>query len=204
MTEGAQAQRDELLRKATWLVAFTIAYNVIEAGVALVSGAAAGSSVLVAFGLDSVVECFAAGALLWRLRARGDGAQRELVAERLVGWSFLVLAAYVTATSGLALWQRNVPESSRVGITLGVLSLVIMPGLAWMKLRIAHQLESRALRAEAIETLACSYLTVTLLGGLVANAAFGWWWADPTAALAMAPWLVKEGLEGIRGQCSDD
>ena len=124
---------------------------------------------------------------------------------RVVGGTFLALAAYVTVQSVSALWQQEAPRESWIGIALASASLVIMPLVAWGKLRAAREIGSAALRAEAKETLACSYLSFALLLGLVANAAAGWWWADPVAALAMVPWLVREGLEGLRGEsCEDD
>jgi divalent metal cation (Fe/Co/Zn/Cd) transporter len=198
-------------RRALRLVRVTAGYNVVEAGVALWSGAAAASIALVAFGLDSVIECVAAFALLWRLSvaARGAPAERVERAERrvlrLVGATFLLLAAYVLAQSAWTLWTRSAPEETPLGIALAVLSLVLMPFLSWGKLRAADALGSAALRAEAKETLACAWLSLALLLGLVANVAAGWWWADPIAALVMVPWLVREGLEGVRGErCSDE
>jgi divalent metal cation (Fe/Co/Zn/Cd) transporter len=196
------------------LVVATMAYNVLEAGIALWSGAKAGSIALVGFGLDSVIECVAGGALLWRLwiEARGTGGEALERAEqrvrRLVGVTFILLALYVTGQAGWTLVYRAAAEESDVGIALAVVSLVIMPLVSWGKLRAAREIGSAALRAEAKETLACSYLSFALLLGLVANAVAGWWWADPVAALAMVPWLVREGQEGIRGEschgCSDE
>jgi divalent metal cation (Fe/Co/Zn/Cd) transporter len=189
-------------RIALSLVVATLAYNVVEAIVALWSGSEANSIALVGFGLDSIIECVAAGALLWRLSA---GAQAEHRVQTVVGATFLLLAAYVTVQAGWTLWQRAAAEESLVGIVLAAASLVIMPLLSWGKLRAAREIGSAALRAEAKETLACSYLSLTLLLGLVAHSAAGWWWADPLAALLMVPWLVKEGLEGLRGEtCCDD
>jgi len=119
---------------------------------------------------------------------------------RFVGATFVALALYILAQAGWTLWTREAPEESLVGIILAVASLVIMPLVSWGKLHTAKVINSAALRAEAKETLACSYLSFTLLLGLVANAAAGWWWADPMAALLMVPWLVKEGLEGLRDE----
>jgi len=137
----------------------------------------------------------------------------ETVAERLsldigrclagagfVGLTFLALAAYVVVQAALNVASGDRPESSTVGIVLAAASLVVMPLLAWAKLRTAAGLGSGALRAEARETLACAYLSFTLLLGLTLNAAAGWWWADPVAALFMVPWLIREGLEGVRGE----
>lgn len=197
--DAVDPQRERLLQIATWLVAATLAYNVIEGIVAIWFGVAADSDALVAFGLDSGIECFAAGVMLWRLRSRHDDERREVFARKAIGASFLVLAAYVVAQSCWTLVAKEAPSTSLVGIVLGSLSLLIMPGLSWAKLRLAARLESKALRAEALETLACSYLTVTLLIGLGANSLLGSWWADPAAAMLMVPWLVREGLEGVRG-----
>ncbi|HXV77547.1 MAG TPA: cation transporter [Candidatus Polarisedimenticolaceae bacterium] len=118
---------------------------------------------------------------------------------RVVGATFLVLALYVTVQAGWTLWARAAPEESLAGIVLAVASLVVMPLVAWGKLRAAREIGSAALRAEAKETLACSYLSLALVLGLAVNAAAGWWWADPVAALLMVPWLVNEGQEGLRG-----
>jgi len=193
-------------RAALALVIATMAYNVVEAGLALWAGIEAESIALVGFGLDSVIECIAAVALLWRLTVESRGARgRELElaerrVQRIVGSTFLFLALYVAAQAGWTLWRRAVPEESTLGIVVAVASLVLMPLVSWGKLRAAREIGSAALRAEAMETLACSYLSFTLLVGLGANAAVGWWWADPGAALLMVPWLVKEGVEGLRGE----
>lgn len=198
---------DNKTRKvALWLVVGTLIYNVIEAGVALWSGLEAGSIALVGFGLDSVIETVAAGALLWRLWRGGRGASGELLAKldrrvhRIVGWTFLVLAFYIIGQAGWVIWQQHAPEESAVGIVLAVASIIVMPLVAWGKIRAARKLESPALEAEAKETLACAWLSAALLVGLAANAAFGWWWADPVAALLMVPWIVREGLEGVHGE----
>ena len=188
------------------LVVATMVYNVVEAGIALWSGVEAESIALFGFGLDSVIETAAAGVLLWRLQIEARGAAPEEVemAERrvlrFVGATFLALALYVSGQASWMLWQQEAPSESLIGILLALASLVIMPLVSMGKLRAATALESAALRAEAKETLACSYLSFTLLLGLGANASVGWWWADPVAALFMTPWLVKEGLEGVRGE----
>ena len=188
-----------------WLVAATLAYNVIEAVVAVWAGTEAGSIALLGFGLDSVIECVAAAVLLWRLRVESSSDDPERIeaaerrAHRFVGLTFLALAAYVVVQAVVTLVSGDRPASSVVGIVLAAASLVVMPLLAWAKLRTAAGLGSGALRAEARETLACAYLSLTLLLGLTLNAAAGWWWADPVAALLMVPWLLREGLEGLRG-----
>lgn len=203
--------RRDWTRIGLWLVGATLAYNVIEAAIALASGAAAESIALVGFGLDSGIEVAAASVLLWRLslETRGVGGERLERAERrvhrFVGVTFLLLALYVTVQAGWTLWTQDAPRESLVGIALAAASLVIMPLVSWGKLRAAHEIGSAALRAEAKETLACSYLSFALLLGLAANAAGGWWWADPLAALAMVPWLIREGQEGVRGgACEGD
>jgi divalent metal cation (Fe/Co/Zn/Cd) transporter len=190
-------------RIALGLVIATMLYNVAEAVLAIWAGTTADSIALVGFGLDSVIECIAAGALLWRLSANADDEiiqhARERRVHRIVGATFLALAAYVVVQAGWILAVREAPEESTLGLVLAVASLVVMPLVAWGKLRAARELGSAALRAEAKETLACSYLSLTLVVGLGANAWLGWWWADPAAALLMVPWLVKEGREGLRG-----
>ena len=196
-------------RTALRLVRATAAYNALEAGVALWSGIVAGSIALVGFGLDSVIELAAALALLWRLNVEARGADHKRVERaerrvlRVVGATFLLLAAYVLVQSAWTLWTRSAPAESSIGIALAAASLVLMPLIAWGKLRAADALGSASLRAEAKETLACAYLSLALLLGLAANAAAGWWWADPIAALLMVPWLVREGLEGLRGERCD-
>jgi divalent metal cation (Fe/Co/Zn/Cd) transporter len=192
-------------RWGLWLVWATLGYNVVEAVIAIWAGTEAGSIALFGFGLDSVIECAAAAVLLWRLRVetKSEDTERIEAAERrvhrFVGMTFLALAAYVVAQAALTLASRSHPEASLVGIGLAAASLAIMPLIALAKMRVAARLHSGALRAEAKETLACAYLSLTLLLGLVLNAAIGWWWADPVVALLMVPWLVREGLEGIRG-----
>ena len=206
----ASGQTRDWARIALALVLATIAYNLIEAGIALWSGVAAASVVLVGFGLDSLIECAAAGVLLWRLRLEHRGAAPETLEQaehrvhRFVGATFFALAAYVVGQSAWVFFGGEAPAESRLGIALAIVSLVVMPLVAWGKLRAAREIGSGALRAEAKETLACTYLSFTLLLGLGANALWGWWWADPVAALAMVPWLIKEGREGFEGGCGQD
>ena len=194
---------DRWLRIGLSLVVLTMAYNTIEAGLALWSGVRAGSVVLVGFGLDSILEFAAAGVLLWRLSLESAGASEERleVAEervhRFVGLTFFLLAAYVVAQALWILWAVDAPEESLLGIILAIASLIVMPLVSLGKFRVAREIGSAALRAEAKETLACSYLSFTLLLGLAANAVLDWWWADPLAALIMVPWLIHEGREGF-------
>jgi len=197
-------------RIALWLVGATLAYNVAEAVIALWAGEQAESISLIGFGLDSVIEVAAALALLWRLSRQWAGADPEALERaeglvlRFVGGTFIALALYVTADAGWSLYAAAAPAESLVGIALAAASVVIMPLVAWGKLRAARQVRSAALRAEALETLACSYLSAVLLLGLGVHSLLGWWWADPVAALAMVPWLVREGLEGLRGEEDED
>ena len=202
--------KDAWTRIALWLVGGTLAYNAIEAVIAVWAGVQAGSIALVGFGFDSVIETAAAVVLLWRLRAEARGADPETLektetrAERFVGITFWLLALYVTITAIWTLATASAPEESLVGIILAAVSLVVMPVVAAFKIKAAGKIGSSALRAEAKETLACSYLSFTLLAGLLANALLGAWWADPAVALLMVPWLVKEGKEAIfdGGCCS--
>jgi divalent metal cation (Fe/Co/Zn/Cd) transporter len=181
---------------------FTVGWNVIEGIVAIAAGIVAGSIALIGFGLDSYVEVASGIVLIWRLRKHGFGDEEEEVAEKraifFVGLTFLALALYVTFESGKKLLLHEHPDESLVGIILAIVSLIVMPLLAWYKKKIAAEINSRALRADALETLACSYLSLTLVVGLGANALFGWWWADPLAALAMVYFLIREGCEAVQ------
>ena len=199
--------RQALVRRGLLLNYATIAYNALEAVAALSAGVLAGSVALVGFGMDSVIEVTASGAAQWRLRAHLDPARRERVERislRVIGWSFIALAAYVAYDSTHALWLRERPERSIVGIVILALSIVIMPLLARAKGRVAHELGSRALIADAKQTSLCAWLSAIALAGVALNALAGWWWADPVAALAMVPIITREGLEGLRGEVCDD
>jgi divalent metal cation (Fe/Co/Zn/Cd) transporter len=208
--EPQVARSRDWRRVGLWLVGATMAYNVAEGVVALWAGMQAGSIALVGFGLDSFIECAAAAALFWRLGVEARGADPETVerserrVQRFVGGTFLVLTLYVLLQAGWTLWNRHTVEESVIGIVLAGVSLGVMPLVSWGKLHAAKAIGSDALRSEAMETLACSYLSLTLLLGLVANAVAGWWWADPIAALLMVPWLVKEGMEGIHAGSSTE
>ncbi len=182
----------------------TIGWNSAEAVVALVAGLLAGSIALVGFGLDSVIEVSSGAVVLWRLFADSERAER--IAVKVVGASFLALAAYVAFESVKTLWFREAPERSLPGIILAALSLVVMPILARAKRRVAASIGSRALHADSRQTDLCAYLSAILLGGLLLNAALGWWWADPIAGLLMTPIIANEGREALRGEscaCSD-
>jgi divalent metal cation (Fe/Co/Zn/Cd) transporter len=201
MAHGTGSRTGWLKRARLW-VALTAAYNTVEVGVSLYEGFRADSIALIGFGFDAMIELAAALMLLFALRREMSGqgtVEGDGGAHRFVGWTFVALAIYVTVQSVVQLWMASAPEESPLGIGLAVASLIVMPLIAWQKLRAARALESPALRAEAMETLACSYLSVALLAGLGANVLFGWWQADPLAALLMVPWLIKEGREGILG-----
>lgn len=186
-------------RKALRLEYFTVAWNVVEGIVAIASGAVAGSIALVGFGLDSFIEVAAAGVVIWRFTKRGDDqeAEAERRAVLFIGVTFMALAIYVGVESTTRLVLREPPSESIVGIVLAVVSLLVMPLLAWRKHRVACEIGSRALAADAVETFVCSYLSFALLVGLALNALLGWWWADPLAALAMVIFIVREGWEAI-------
>jgi divalent metal cation (Fe/Co/Zn/Cd) transporter len=207
MTADAM-DRPALIRRGKLLEYVTIGYNSLEGVIAIGAGVIAGSVALVGFGFDSVIEVISGATLLWRLYADVDEERREPVEQRalrIVGWSFLLLAAYVLFDAGKALIRREPPDESIVGIVLAAVSLVVMPLLVRAKRRVAAAIGSKALAADATQTAICTWLSAILLGGLLLNALAGWWWADPAAALVMVPIIVKEGLEGIRGeQCQDD
>ena len=182
----------------------TLAWNSLEAVAAIVSGLMAGSIALVGFGLDSVIECFSGGVLLWRLRAGEEGERREQQALRLVGVSFLALALYVGYEAVTSLLRQEPPEKSWFGVAVAIASLIAMPLLARAKRRVAAQLNSGALHADSRQTDICAYLSGILLGGLLLNALLRWWWADPLAGLIMVPLAAREGVEALRGKtCCD-
>ena len=202
------ADRAVLIRRGLRLNWLTLAYNCVEAVVSIVAGVVSGSVALVGFGADSVIEVTASGAAQWRLRADLDPERRERVERitlRLIGVTFLALAAYVAYDSVESLWRREAPSRSWLGMTILTLSVIVMPVLARAKRGVARSLASRALEADARQTSLCAYLSVIALGGVALNALLGWWWADPVAALAMVPIIAKEGFEGLRAEdsCAD-
>jgi divalent metal cation (Fe/Co/Zn/Cd) transporter len=202
--------RQQLLRRGVRLEAAVIAWNLLEGFIAVVAGLLAGSVALLGFGIDSFIEIASAIVVLKRLviERRGDAdadfEMHEARARRIAGALLLALAATIAVESArrLAGYGAEAKESY-AGMVLTALSLVVMPLLGWAKLRTAAALGSRALRADAFETIACAWLSLTTLTGLSLNAAFGWSWADPAAALAIVPLLVREGLEGWRGETDD-
>jgi divalent metal cation (Fe/Co/Zn/Cd) transporter len=206
-TTGFEAARAVSVRRGRRLEYVTIGWNSLEAVASIAAGLIAGSIALVGFGLDSLIEVSSGAALLWRLHL--DAPERreraERIALKLVGVSFLLLAGYVAFDSVKALVKGEAPESSYVGIAIAALSLAVMPLLARAKRRVAAAISSRALHADSRQTDICTYLSAILLAGLILNALFGWWWADPVAALVMIPIIAKEGVEALRGEtCCDD
>lgn len=196
--------RKALIARGRRLEYFTIAWNAFEAAVALVSGLLAGSIALVGFGLDSVIETLSAAILLWRFHAAHDDEARERTARRLVGISFLLLAAYVAVESLRALWTKAQPERSVPGILIALAAVIVMPLLARAKRRVAAQMGSSALHADSRQADFCAYLSLILLAGLLLHTLLGWWWADPVAALIMTPIIAREGVQGLRGESCDE
>ncbi len=205
---AALPPRNVLLRRAVRLEELTVSYNVLEGIVALAAGWRAGSIALLSFGIDSGIETLAALVVLQRLRRelQGGGAESpeagERRTERLVGATLFALCAYVLFEATSTLRHRDAAAPSLAGIVLAALSLLVMPLLAAAKRRTGRALGSRALQADAAETLACAYLSFTLLLGLGLRAACGWWWADPVAALCMLPFILREAIEAWKGEAS--
>jgi len=194
-----------LQRRARDLSIFTVAYNIAEGIVSIVLGMAAGSAALIGFGLDSFVESLSGSIMIWRFTRHGLTEEQEEKIEsravKLVGWTFLILGAYVLYESGEKLILHEAPEASIPGLILAVLSLMVMPWLAASKRRTGEALGSQSLIGDSRETLACAWLSVALLLGLGLNAAFRMWWADPVTGLIIVVFLVREGLEMVRGGC---
>jgi divalent metal cation (Fe/Co/Zn/Cd) transporter len=191
-----------LERRARLLAWCTVAWNVLEAVVAIAAGAVASSIALIGFGLDSTVEVFSAVVILWQFR--GIAHEREAQARKLIAVSFFALAVYVAAQAVVDLVAGEEPSASPVGIALAVASLIVMPVLAMAKRDTGRRLHSDAVVADGNQTKLCAYLSAILLGGLVLNAALGWWWADPVAALAIAGLALNEGREAWRGDACCD
>lgn len=197
------------MQAALRLEVLTIGWMVIEALASIGAGVVAGSVLLLAFGVDSVIELISAGVLYHRLRKEADGTANaagiealEHRAARIAGYLLYALAAYVVLQSGYGLLHRHTAETSDVGLTVALIAALGMPILARAKIRVADRIESKALRADAMETFTCGFLSWVLLAGLGANALLHWWWLDSVAALALVPFLVKEGREAMEGGCS--
>jgi cation diffusion facilitator family transporter len=193
----------QLQTRALRLSYFTVGYNLVEGLVSVLAGAAAGSVALIGFGFDSFVESLSGGVIIWRFggqaeRTQAQTEQREARALKLIGYTFLVLGAYVLYEAAAKLIRGERPDTAWVGIAVTVASLIVMPLLYWAKRRTAQAMQSRSFQADAKQTLACVFLSAGVLAGLALNAAFGWWQADPLVGLAVAGLLVKEGRETLR------
>jgi cation diffusion facilitator family transporter len=194
--------RATLVRRGQILSRLSLAYNSLEGVASIAVGAIAGSISLIGFGVDSVIEVSSSIAALWRLRADSDPARRarvEAVTLRLIGLSFLALTLYIVVDAVHALYTKEPPEKTTPGIIIASASVVMMPLLARAKRHVGMMLGSRALTADAMQTSLCTWLSAIVLVGLGLNAMFGWWWADPVAAICMTPIIAKEGIEGLRG-----
>jgi divalent metal cation (Fe/Co/Zn/Cd) transporter len=194
----SDARRRVLQRRIRWIVAATITYNVFEAIIAIAAGSVASSAALLAFGLDSIVEVLSAAAVAWQFAAP-DPHRRERIALRLIAISFFGLALFVSVDAIRALAGFTDPEHSPVGIVLAAVSLAVMPALSWIERRTGRELGSASAVADSKQTLLCSYLSAALLVGLLLNSLLGWAWADAVAALVIAGFAAKEGIEAWRG-----
>jgi divalent metal cation (Fe/Co/Zn/Cd) transporter len=204
------APRQDLIRQAFLLEYATIAWMVIEAAVAISSGAAAESVSLLAFGIDSLIELASACVLIWRLtvelrRGQVFAERAERVASRIAGGLLLALAAYVVVSAGRQLWAGTGQEFSRRGLAITALAMPVMYVLARRKIAVAEALGSRAMRADAMESVTCGWLSLVVLVGIVAQGLTGAWWIDAVASLGIVWFLVKEGREAWRGEacCCD-
>lgn len=193
-----EARRRTLHRRVRLIVAFTISYNVIEAVVAIWAGTLASSAALIGFGLDSVVEVLSAVAIVWQF-TRTNPERWEKATVRAIGIAFFALAAYVIIDAILTLTGAQQVEHSPLGIGISVLSLIVMPTLAWFEARTGRELASKSVQADAKQLVLCIYLSGTVLIGLLLNTLFGWMWADSVAALIVAALAIREGLEAWRG-----
>lgn len=194
----APGRAEVLRRRIRIVVAITITWNVVEAVVALLAGRAASSAALIGFGLDSIVEVLSAAAIAWQFSAR-DPEKREKVALRVIAVSFFGLAAYVSVDAVLSLLGLREPEHSPIGIAIAALSLAVMPFLSWFERRTGRELGSASAVADSKQTLICTYLSAALLAGLLLNSLLGWAWADSVAALVIAVFAVREGVEAWKG-----
>jgi divalent metal cation (Fe/Co/Zn/Cd) transporter len=198
-----ETTRHAIAQRGKRLEYFTVAWNSLEGLVAVTAGVIAGSISLVGFGIDSFIEVTSGATLLWRMSVDANQQTRERnerLSIRVVGVCFIALAVYVAYESVFDLIGRKAPELSLVGIVLACVSLVPMPILSRAKKRVASELGSAAMKADAKQTDFCVYLSAILLAGLLLNAALGWWWADPLAGMVMTPIIAKEGLQAVKGE----
>jgi divalent metal cation (Fe/Co/Zn/Cd) transporter len=199
------SERESLVRRAKFLAWLGLAWHGVEATVAIIAGIAAGSIALIGFGGDSLVESFAGFILLWRFAgSRSASHKAEERAQKLIGATFWLLAAYIGVEAIRSLIGGNHPEVSYVGIGLAAVTLATMPPLAAAKARVGERLGSSATKSEGRQNLLCAYLSAALLVGLGANALFGWWWADPVTALVIAGVALREGREAWAGNACDE
>ena len=190
------------IRRGQRLEYLTLGYSVVEAVVSIVAGMVAGSIALIGFGVDAVIECLSGVIMLWRL-GQDTHVRREDIerwALRMIGVSFLLLAAYVGYEAVEKLVTREAPSRSIPGIIMACCSLVIMPALARRKRAVGRNISSASMVADSQQSQLCGYLSAILLGGLLLNAVAGWWWADPIAGLIMVPIIAKEGISGLKGE----
>ncbi len=195
--------KEKYRKKALWLSVVTVGYNVIEGIAAVTVGIATRSSALLGFGLDSFIESLSGSVMIWRFgkeRTDEDEERVEKIAVKLVAFTFFILGAYILFDAGKQLLQHEVPEKSLFGIVVAVLSLLIMPALMLAKYRTGKQIGSKSLVADSKQTLACVFMSVTLLLGVGLNYLFGLWWADPVAGLVIAVMLLYEGKETLEGE----
>ena len=195
--------KEKYRKKALWLSVATVGYNVIEGIAAVTAGIATRSSALLGFGLDSFIESLSGSVMIWRFgkeRTDEDEERVEKIAVKLVAFTFFILGAYILFDAGKQLLQHEVPEKSLFGIVVAVLSLLIMPALMLAKYRTGKQIGSKSLVADSKQTLACVFMSVTLLLGVGLNYLFGLWWADPVAGLVIAVMLLYEGKETLEGE----
>jgi divalent metal cation (Fe/Co/Zn/Cd) transporter len=200
-------ERSDAVLRGRRLEYFTVVWNTLEGAAAIVAGIVAGSISLVGFGIDSFIEVTSGSVLLWRMSVDSDVHRREANekrALRIVGACFLLLGAYIAYDSISGLWSKRAHEHSIAGIVLACASLVVMPLLSRAKRKVGRALGSAAMHADAEQTEFCTYLSAILLAGLLLNAFFGFWWADPLAALIMVPIIAKEGIERVQGKACDD
>ena len=201
-TELTDDERARWHSKALYLAYFTVAYNVVEAIVAISAGVVAGSVALTSFGSDSVVESLSALVIVWQFRTAVP-EDRERRALRFIGTAFFILAAYITVDALHALLTGPDANASPVGVVVATASLIVMPALAFAKRRVGHRLGSTAVLADSTQTLLCMWLSAALLVGLLLNTLLGWGWADPVTALVIAAFAAHEGLEAWRGEDDD-
>ncbi|KRB38813.1 cation transporter [Microbacterium sp. Root180] len=199
MTTLSAERRERLHRRVRFIVTFTIAYNVLEAIVAITAGSLASSAALIGFGLDSVVEVLSAAAVAWQF-TRKDPERWEKATVRAIGLAFFSLAAYVTVDAVLSLISQEAPEHSPLGLAITALSLIVMPVLAWFEVRTGRELGSKSVIADAKQLILCVYLSGAVFFGLILNTLLGWWWADSVAALLVAALAIREGIEAWQGE----